>query len=62
MFQSKMSGSSGSRSTRSSGPVFDIESVFPEMRIYTPATMLPTLASVVGMLRFKIIIIIIYQK
>ena len=52
-----MSGATGSRSTRSSGPVFDLESAFPMMRIYMPSTMLPTLASVVGMLRFKPIII-----
>ena len=35
--------------TRSNGPVFDLDVVFPEMKTYLPSTMLPT--SVVGMLR-----------
>ena len=45
-------GSSGSRCTRSSGPVLDLEEVFPKMKTYLPPTQLPTLASVVGMLRY----------
>ena len=36
--------------TRSNGPVFDLDVVFPEMKTYLPSTMLPTIASV-GMLR-----------
>ena len=45
-------GSSGSRYTRSSGPVLDLELTFPKMKTYQPPTQLPTVASVVGMLRY----------
>ena len=38
--------------TRSSGPVFDLDLAFPKLKTFQPSTMLPTLASVVGMLRY----------
>ena len=47
-----MVGASNRRAnTLSNGPVFDLDVVFPEMKTYLPSTMLPTIASVVGMLR-----------
>lgn len=48
-----MAGEGGRVGTRSSGPVFDLETAFPKMKTFLPATMLPTLESVVGMLRYQ---------
>ena len=47
------SGSRRSKAhTRSAGPVFAIDLAFPQLQIYSPVTKLPSLASVVGMLRY----------
>ena len=47
-----MAGPSTRRAnTRSNGPIYDLDVVFPEMKTYSPSTKLPTIASAVGMLR-----------
>ena len=50
--QSSMATHGGRATTRSSAPDFDLDTAFPKMKMFLPATMLPTLASVVGMLRY----------
>ena len=47
-----VAGSSKQRSTRSDGPLLDIEAEFPPMKCYEPKSKLPTVKSVVGMIRY----------
>ena len=47
-----VAGSSQQRTSRSSGPLHDADVEFPPMRSYEPKSKLPTIKSVIGMLRY----------
>ena len=47
-----MAGSS--RTGRSGGPIFEVDVEFPPMKTYEPKTKLPTIKSVIGMIRFHV--------
>ena len=49
-----VAGVGGGRSSRSGGTIFDADVEFPPMRTYEPKSKLPTIKSIIGMLRYHI--------
>ena len=47
-----VAGASKQRTSRSDGPILDVDAEFPPMRSYEPRTKLPSIRSVVGMVKY----------
>ena len=49
-----MPGLASGRASRSGGKIYNADVEFPAMKIYEPKSKLPTIRSVIGMLRYHV--------